>query len=97
MNQDPLDALSEFYDACRIAPAPTGEPLRRRFSLVIPATGVALGLAAALAVALFPTEPSPDAFQRTVEAIALRQQPAAEPLSKQGMSMIRPGRKAWRA
>ena len=97
MKQDPLDALSDFYSACHRASAPKLEAPRRGRSLLVPAIGATFGLVAALAVALFPTAPSPEACRRTIEAIASRQLPPAEPLIKSGLNTPRSRRKAWSA
>ena len=97
MKQDPLDALSDFYSACHRAIVPKFEAPRRRRSLLVPAAGVTFGFVAALAVALFPATPSPETCRRTVEAIASRQLPPAEPLIKSGLNAPRSRRKAWSA
>ena len=84
MNRDPIEALDAFYSECRIAPPPSelGQP--RRPSFVIPVLGAALGIAAAITLAMFPAEPSPEACRRTAYALAQRQFKAAEPI---GLSM----------
>ena len=97
MTQDPLDALTEFYEACREAPTPKLEPGPRQVSWLIPCGGMALGFVAALAITLSPTTPSPDARRRTVEAIALRQQPAAEPVQKESANLSHARRNQWHA
>jgi hypothetical protein len=95
-NHDPLAALDEFYQECRQAVPPSPAPVRRHAPLLIAATGLSIGFAAALAIASFPGTPSQESCKRAVQAIALRQEPAPEPLPKQSLRATHAGRKTWR-
>ncbi|MHB8635383.1 MAG: hypothetical protein ACYC96_02805 [Fimbriimonadaceae bacterium] len=96
MNHDPIDALTDFYDACRRAAPPNFDGPASRHALLVPALGIAVGLAAALGVALIPATPRPDARQRTIEAIAFRRQPPDIPSANLGLNAAHSKRKAWR-
>lgn len=72
MKRDPLEALDQFYEACKSAPVPAAK-IRRRASLAVPIIGLASGFAVALALAQVPVQPGPETVRHTAEVLTARQ------------------------
>lgn len=77
MNHDPLEALEQFYDACRIAPVPQPTGNRRRFA--VPLIGALAGFTVAVLLSIAPVGPDASACVRAVNALANRQVRRVEP------------------
>jgi hypothetical protein len=94
IDRDPMEVLDAFYAGIRNAEIPPVKPISQELRFAIPAIGAALGIAAAVAIALYPSEPSREATERTVQALAAHQLAAPQP-PNQSLNQVE--RKPWTA
>lgn len=93
MNPDPLDSLDAFYQECHVAPVPdslagTRPPHWTRW--LIPAGGLGLGFAIALAIVAAPSKANDAEAVNAARALARsRYRQSAPPARKMGSETVR--------